>query len=102
MDANVIIFERCKEELRAGQTLRSAIAAGFHNALRAIVDSNVTTLIAAGVLFWLGSGPIRGFAATLSVGIIASMFTAVVLTRFLLMGLVNSGLYGGKRMFFGY
>ncbi|NPV70619.1 MAG: protein translocase subunit SecD [Firmicutes bacterium] len=102
VDANVIIFERCKEEIRSGQTLRSAIVAGFRNALRAIVDSNVTTLIAAAVLFWLGSGPIRGFAVTLSVGILSSMFTAIVLTRFLLMAFVNSGLYRGKKMFFGY
>ncbi|MGE5542746.1 MAG: SecD/SecF family protein translocase subunit, partial [Bacillota bacterium] len=102
VDANVIIFERCKEELRAGQTLRSAIVSGFRNALTAIIDSNVTTLISAGVLMWLGSGPIRGFAVTLSAGIVSSMFTAIVLTRFLLLAVVNSGVYRGRKMFFGY
>lgn len=102
VDANVIIFERCKEELRAGRTLRSAIVSGFRNALTAIVDSNVTTLISAGVLMWLGSGPVRGFAVTLSAGIVSSMFTAIVLTRFLLLAVVNSGVYRGRTMFFGY
>ncbi|MCR4398290.1 MAG: protein translocase subunit SecD [Firmicutes bacterium] len=102
VDANVIIFERCKEELRAGHTLRSAIVSGFRNALTAIVDSNVTTLIAAGVLMYFGTGPIRGFAVTLSVGILSSMLTAIVFTRFLLVSVVNSGLHRGRTMFFGY
>jgi len=102
VDANVIIFERCREELRSGQTPRSAIVNGFKNALRAIVDSNVTTLISAGVLMWLGSGPIRGFAVTLSVGVLSSMFTAIILTRFLLFAVVNSGVYRGRKIFFGY
>lgn len=81
VDANVIIFERVRDELRAGRTLRAAIDAGFKNAMRAIIDSNVTTLIATVVLFYLGTGPIRGFAVTLSIGIIASMFTAIFVTR---------------------
>jgi len=102
VDANVIIFERCKEEMRQGKTLRAAIDAGFQNALRTIVDSNVTTLIAAGVLFWLGTGPIRGFAVTLSVGILASMFTAIAVTKFLLRSFVDAGLVRGGKMFFGY
>lgn len=84
VDANIIIYERLKEELRAGKTLRSAIDAGFRNAFRAILDSNVTTLIAAAVLYFLGTGPIRGFAVTLSIGILVSMFTAITFTRFVL------------------
>lgn len=84
VDSNIIIYERLKEELRAGKTLRSAIDAGFHNAFRAILDSNVTTLIAAAVLYFLGTGPIRGFAVTLSIGILVSMFTAITFTRFVL------------------
>ncbi len=84
VDANIIIYERLKEELRAGRTLRSAIDAGFHNAFRAILDSNVTTLIAAVVLYFLGTGPIKGFAITLGTGILVSMFTAITFTRFVL------------------
>ncbi|HHW13518.1 MAG TPA: protein translocase subunit SecD [Firmicutes bacterium] len=84
VDANVLIFERIKEELQSGKQLRPAIAAGFHRAFSSIFDSNVTTLIAAGVLFFLGTGPIKGFAVTLSLGILISMFTAIVVTRFLL------------------
>ena len=84
VDANIIIYERLKEELRAGKTLRSAIDAGFRNAFRAILDSNVTTLIAAAVLYFLGTGPIRGFAITLSIGILVSMFTAISFIRFIL------------------
>lgn len=84
VDSNIIIYERLKEELRAGKTLRSAIDAGFHNAFRAILDSNVTTLIASAVLYFLGTGPIRGFAVTLSIGILVSMFTAITFTRFVL------------------
>jgi preprotein translocase subunit SecD len=81
VDANVIIFEKLKEELRAGKSLRVAIGAGWHRAITTIVDSNVTTLIAAFVLFLLGSGPIRGFAVTLSIGVLVSMLTAIVVTR---------------------
>lgn len=81
VDANVIIFEKLKEELRAGKSLRVAIGAGWHRAITTIVDSNVTTLIATAVLFLLGSGPIRGFAVTLSIGVLVSMFTAIVVTR---------------------
>ena len=81
VDANVIIFEKMKEELRSGKTLRAAVASGWHRALNAIVDSNVTAVIAAAILFFLGSGPIRGFAVTLSVGVIISMFTAITVTR---------------------
>ena len=73
VDANVIIFERIKEERRNGKTIRSAVEAGFTRAMTTVIDSNVTTLIAAAVLYYLGTGPIRGFAVTLGVGIIASL-----------------------------
>ncbi len=81
VDANVLINERIKEELRAGSPLRSAIRAGYEKAFLTIVDSNLTTLIAAVMLFQFGTGPIKGFAVTLSIGILASMFTAIVFTR---------------------
>ncbi|MDI6782597.1 MAG: protein translocase subunit SecD [bacterium] len=81
VDANVLIFERIREELRAGKTVRSAIAAGYTRAFRAILDSNVTTIIAAIMLFQFGTGPVRGFAITLSLGLLASMFTAILVTR---------------------
>jgi protein-export membrane protein SecD len=81
VDANVLINERIREEKRAGKSPLAAIDSGYSRALVTIIDSNVTTLIAVLVLFWLGSGPIRGFAVTLTVGILASMFTAVTVTR---------------------
>jgi preprotein translocase subunit SecD len=83
VDANVLVFERIKEELAAGRTVRSAIDAGFGKALSSILDANVTTLIAALFLFQFGTGPIRGFAVTLSVGILASLFTAVFVSRWI-------------------
>ncbi len=99
VDANVVIFERIREELRTGKTLRAAIDSGFSRAMTAVVDSNITTLIAAAVLWKFGTGPIKGFAVTLSIGILVSMFTAIVVTRFLLkqtvgMKIKNSKLYG--------
>ncbi|MDD5730448.1 MAG: protein translocase subunit SecD [Candidatus Omnitrophica bacterium] len=81
IDANVLINERIREELISGKTLRSAIANGYHRAFSAIFDSNLTTLIAAFLLFQFGTGPIRGFAVTLTIGLLASMFTAIVVTR---------------------
>ncbi|HCJ56507.1 protein translocase subunit SecD [Lutispora sp.] len=89
VDANVIIFERLKEELKLGKSLRAAIDSGFRRAFLTIFDSNITTLIAAVVLFYFGTGPIKGFAVTLSIGILASMFTAIVVTK-QLMKLVSS------------
>ncbi|HVR95293.1 MAG TPA: protein translocase subunit SecD [Thermoanaerobaculia bacterium] len=83
VDANVLVFERIREELRAGRTVRSAIDLGFEKALSSIVDSNVTTLIAALFLFQFGTGPIRGFAVTLTIGLLASMFTAVFVSRWM-------------------
>jgi len=81
VDANVLIYERIREELRAGKTVRSAISTGYTKAFSAIIDSNLTTLIAAILLFQFGTGPIRGFAMTLTIGIFASLFTALVVTR---------------------
>ncbi|MDP6570442.1 MAG: SecD/SecF family protein translocase subunit, partial [Candidatus Marinimicrobia bacterium] len=81
VDANVIIFERIREELDVGKTVRAAIDAGYERAFITILDANVTTLIAAFVLAWVGSGPIKGFAITLSTGIVCSMFTAIFVTR---------------------
>jgi protein-export membrane protein SecD len=81
VDANVIIFERIREELDLGKTVRAAIDSGYERAFITILDANVTTLIAAFVLAWVGSGPIKGFAVTLSTGIICSMFTAIFVTR---------------------
>lgn len=89
VDANVIIFERVKEELRAGKRLRASIDAGWRRAFIAILDANVTTLITAFILFYLGTGPVKGFAVTLSLGILISMFTAIVVTRTLLTVLVD-------------
>ena len=83
VDANVLIFERIKEEMKVGKTVRAAIDAGFHNALSSILDSNITTLIAALFLFQFGTGPIRGFAVTLSVGILGTLFCAIFVSRFL-------------------
>ena len=83
VDANVLIFERIREELRSGRTVKSAVVAGFSKALSSIVDANATTMIAAIFLFMFGTGPIRGFAVTLSVGIVASLFTAVFISRWL-------------------
>ncbi|HBC06981.1 MAG TPA: protein translocase subunit SecD, partial [Rhodospirillaceae bacterium] len=81
VDANVLIFERIREEVRAGRTPISAIDAGYSRALTTIIDANVTTLIAAVLLYAFGSGPVRGFAVTLAVGIATSMFTAIMVTR---------------------
>ncbi|HSK21435.1 MAG TPA: protein translocase subunit SecD [Longimicrobiales bacterium] len=81
VDANVLIFERIREELAGGRTVRAAVDNGFQHAMSAIIDSNITTLITALILFQVGTGPVRGFAVTLSIGIIASFFSAVFITR---------------------
>ena len=99
VDANVLIFERFKEEYRAGKTLRAAMEAGFKRAFSTILDSNTTTLIAAAVLFFLGTGPIKGFAITLGIGIILSMFTAITVTRYLLKILMNSNVFKNGKVF---
>lgn len=99
VDANVIIFARVKEELSAGASVHSALRAGFHKAMSAILDGNITTLIAAAVLWLRGSGPVKGFAQTLALGIVVSMFTALVVTRLLVysfyaIGIRNPKVYG--------
>ena len=81
VDANILIHERIKEELRWGKTIRAAIDQGYHRAFVTIIDSNVTTLIAAVLLYQFGTGPVRGFAVTLFRGILANIFTAVFVTR---------------------
>ena len=81
VDANVLINERIREEIRSGKSPVASIEAGYQRAMTTIIDSNMTTLISTLVLFWLGSGAVRGFAVTLTIGILASMFTAVTLTR---------------------
>ncbi|MGB7289947.1 MAG: protein translocase subunit SecD [Candidatus Macondimonas sp.] len=93
VDANVLIFERIREELRNGSTPQAAIYSGYEKAFSTIADSNITTIIAAALLFGLGSGPVRGFAVTLTLGILASMFTAIIGTR----ALVNL-IYGNRRV----
>ena len=96
VDANVIIFARIREELATGKTTQSAIKIGFDKALSAIVDGNITTLIAAGVLLFLAPGSIQGFAQTLALGIVVSMFTALVITRLLMNSLYALGLRDAK------
>jgi preprotein translocase subunit SecD len=90
VDSNVLIYERIREELRGGRTAISAIDAGFKRALPTILDSNITTFIAAAVLFYIGTGPVRGFAVTLGIGIITTVFTAFLLTRLIVAGWVRS------------
>ncbi|MBQ2802016.1 MAG: protein translocase subunit SecD [Lachnospiraceae bacterium] len=102
VDANVIIFSRIREEITAGKTVRSAIKVGFEKALSAIVDGNITTLIAAAVLSIMGTGSVKGFAHTLALGIVVSMFTALVITKYLVnafyaMGFQSEKLYGRNK-----
>ena len=99
VDANVVIFERIKEELRLGKTVRSAVDAGFNRALSAVIDSNVTTIISAIILWVLGTGTIKGFGITLFIGVVVSMLSAIFVTKFLLkqmigMNVKNLWLYG--------
>ena len=93
VDANVLIFERIREELSAGSSPQTAITSGYEKALSSIADANITTLIAAIVLFAFGTGPIKGFAITLTIGIVTSMFTAIIGTR----TIVNLA-FGGRRL----
>jgi preprotein translocase subunit SecD len=92
VDANVLIFERIREELRNGNSPQASIRAGYEKAFSTIADANITTLIAAIVLFAYGTGPIKGFAVTLSLGIVTSMFTAIIGTR-----VVINLFYGSKK-----
>lgn len=90
VDANIIIFERMKEEMRAGKSIRASLDAGFRKAFVAVFDSNLTTLIAAFVLFFMGAGTVKGFALTLIIGVLTSMFTAITVSRFLLKAVVET------------
>ncbi len=90
VDANVIIFERIREYLAAGKTIRSAVDSGFNRALVTILDANITTLITALVLYQFGTGPIKGFAVTLSIGIVGSMFASIVLVKAIFDGLITN------------
>lgn len=99
VDTNVVIFERIKEELRSGKSIRSAVDTGFKRGIVAVMDANVTTLIAAGVLYFLGHGRIQGFAITLSIGILASLFTAITLTRWMLHLVAASNLVRNPKYF---
>ena len=96
VDANVLIFARTREELLKGKSKPAAFREGFKNALKAIIDSNITTLITAAALYRFGTGPIRGFAVTLAIGVLISMFTAIVLTRSILFLMVNSRIMSNK------
>ncbi len=101
VDANVVIFERIKEELNSGKSIRASVKSGFNRAFTAVIDSNVTTLIAAAVLWRFGTGPIQGFAITLGLGVILSMISAILITKVLLnslvgMGVTNAKLFGSK------
>lgn len=96
VDANVIIFERMREELNLGKTVKAAVESGFNKAFSAILDSNITTIISCVVLYLSGIGTIRGFAITLGLGVIVSMFTAIVVTKFLLKQLVNLNIKNRK------
>src|SRR5579875_2234785 len=84
VDANVLIYERIREEVRSGRTLLSALDAGFKRAFGTILDSHVTTLVAGALMYWLGSGPVRGFAVTLSIGVLTSLFSAILVTRLMI------------------
>lgn len=99
VDANVLIFEHFKEEVKAGKTLRMAMDSGFKRAFTTIFDSNLTTIIAAAVLFFFGTGPIRGFAITLGLGVVISMFTAITLTQFMLKHLIAARLFTDPRIY---
>jgi len=93
VDANVLIFQRIREEIKNGNSPQASIHAGYEKAFSTIADANITTLIAALVLFSFGTGPIKGFAVTLSLGIICSMFTSIMVSR----SLVNL-MYGGRKL----
>jgi len=81
VDTNILIFERIREELRSGKTVRAAIDSGFSRAFRTVIDTHVTVLVSAAILYQFGTGPVKGFAVTLAIGIFASLFTAVFFTR---------------------
>jgi preprotein translocase subunit SecD len=99
VDANVLIFERIKDESRLGKSLLTAIDNGFKRAMSTIVDSNATVLIAGFVLFFMGSGSVQGFAVTLILGTLVSMFTAIIITKHLIKILVKTGLINNNAFY---
>lgn len=98
VDANILIFERIREELKAGKSLPAAVSGGFEKVFSTIVDANLTTLITSGVMIWLGTGPVKGFGITLAIGIFATVFSSLLVTRLLLDILVGSGMLKKLRM----
>ncbi len=99
VDANILVFERFKEEMKAGKTLSTGIELGFKRALTAIIDSNVCTILTSLVLMYFGTGPVKGFATTLIIGVMISLFTAVTVTRSLLMFFVGSGIASNPKLY---
>uniref|UniRef100_UPI0026027C85 protein translocase subunit SecD n=1 Tax=Clostridium sp. TaxID=1506 RepID=UPI0026027C85 len=99
VDANVLIFERIKEELKLGISIKSSVKIGFENAMSSIIDSNSTTFIAALILYFLGSGAVKGFAVTLMIGIVLSLFTALVITKFLMNLIIDMKLLKDPKQF---
>ncbi|MFA5524518.1 MAG: protein translocase subunit SecD [Tissierellales bacterium] len=99
VDANVVIYERIKEELRVGKTLRTAVDSGFKRALTSVLDANLTTLIAGIILYYFGTGPIKGFGVTLIIGIVASMITAVFITRILFKLFIGTNLVKNTKLY---
>ncbi|SDZ16066.1 preprotein translocase subunit SecD [Proteiniborus ethanoligenes] len=99
VDANVVIFERIKEELKTGKTLRASVDSGFKRALSSVLDANITTLIAGFVLFYFGAGPIKGFGVTLIIGIASSMITAIFITKFLLKTFIGTNLVKNTKLY---
>ena len=99
VDADCIIFERINEELKIGKSVRASVDAGFSKALSAIIDSNITTIITCVVLYMSGIGTVTGFATTLGIGVVLSMFTAIVITKILMKDLVKMGV-SNKKLFY--
>jgi len=96
VDANVVIFERFCEEIKAGRNLTDAVKYGYKNAMRAVADSNITTVIACIILMYFGTGSIKGFAITLFIGVLTSFITAITISRFLLMCMIRLGIRDRK------
>jgi preprotein translocase subunit SecD len=97
VDANILIFERTKEELKSGRTVKASVDAGFRRAMSSILDSNITSIICGFVLYNVGTGSVKGFALTLIIGVVLSMFTAVTVTRTLMKLVANMGWFNNKK-----
>jgi preprotein translocase subunit SecD len=91
VDSNVLVFERIREELRAGKIVKSAVDTGFDKAITTIIDTHVTTIVSAAFLYFFGTGPIKGFAVTLTIGLMANLFTAVYVSRTMFMWVLSRG-----------